>query len=231
MSRPRAERAAPVLGLVVLLLALTGCAPDEPRPVPTARWSPSAPSGQLDADPWVVATRDALEAEALARNRNDFSLDTLTATTGSVLRDRLYTAARDRVSGGQRTDILPGPTPFGVVVVDAAPDGASATVRGCLASDWASSDGAVPDSLEPLGVEFRLESGEDGPVLTDSSAVNSLDCSGVDLLTAFFDPAPEPSTVDDPAQIVRPTSDVSSTDDAGESAGAVDRRSLTDTRR
>ncbi|HXH33393.1 MAG TPA: hypothetical protein VNJ54_03150 [Plantibacter sp.] len=202
----RVEGAAGLAGLAVVLTVLTGCSPTAPQPLPTASWSGATPSGQLDGDPWVVATRAALEAEAIARNRNDFSLPALTATTGSVLRDRLYQAARDRIGNGQRTDVLPGPTPFGAVEVEASDDGESAVVRGCLASDWASPDGAVPAELESLGVEFRLERGDDGPQLTDSLSLNSLDCDSVELPVSLLVPAPEPSEVGDPAEIVRPES-------------------------
>lgn len=204
MKPQRARGTAGLVGLAVVLTVLTGCSPTAPQPLPTASWDGASPSGQLDGDPWVVATRAALEAEAIARNRNDFSLPALTETTGSVLRDRLYQAARDRVGNGQRTDVLPGPTPFGAVEVEASDDGESAVVRGCLASNWASPDGAVPAELESLGVEFHLERGDYGPQLVDSRSLNSLDCDSVELPVALLTPAPEPSEVGDTADIIRP---------------------------
>ncbi len=43
-------------------------------PYPAVEWQGAAPSGALEADPWVQATRKFLEAEAVARNINDFSI-------------------------------------------------------------------------------------------------------------------------------------------------------------
>lgn len=206
------------IAFISLAVSLTACTPPEdtaPMPEPTAVWTSAAPDGALDGDPWVVATRASLEAQAVARNRNDFSLASLAATTGYDVQTRLFAAAGDRLESAGRTQILPGPTPFAPTQVEPAADGGSAVVRGCIAQDWASDEGTVPDELNPRGVEYQLEQDGDRTLLTASRSVSSLDCSGTDLPVALFEPAPDPSTVDDAGEIVRPIKDSAGTEDAG----------------
>lgn len=206
------------IAIISLAVSLTACTPPddtESAPEPTAVWSSGAPAGALDDDPWVVATRASLEAQAVARNRNDFSLASLAATTGYDLQTRLFAAAGDRLESAGQTQILPGPTPFAPTEVEAAGDGGSATVRGCIAQDWASDEGTVPDDLDPRGVEYQLEQDGDRTLVTGSRSLSSLDCSSIELPVALFEPAPDPSTVDDPGQIVRPVKGSAGSEDAG----------------
>lgn len=80
--------------------------------VPDRRMAGAAPTGPLESDPWVQATRDFLEAEAVARNINDFSIPELVRTAGRDMRSRAARPAFDDVKQRRRPDILPGPTPF-----------------------------------------------------------------------------------------------------------------------
>lgn len=202
-----------MIGAVTLaalaLGSLAACTPtdDEPAPVPTTVWTAAAPEGPLEADPWVVAVRASLEAQAIAMNRNDFSLSELTATTGYDLRSRLYGAARDRVTNSGGTEILPGPLPFAPVEVTGGPDEETASVRGCVAERWASDAGTAPASPGARGIEYRLEQEDGARIVTSTVNLPELDCSNVELAVALFDPVPEPSTVDDVEQIVRPVRD------------------------
>lgn len=200
----RAEHVALVVLAVASAMVLGGCAPEEPRPLPSATWSGSAPTGALESDAWVEGVRASLAAQAIARNRDDFSLDVLTDTTGEDIRTRLFADAQDRVRAGVSSPVSPGPTPFAPAEVEAAEDGASAIVRGCLADNWPSSDGEVPASLRSSGVEFRLQRSGERTLLVENTSVPGLDCSQADLPIALFSPAPEPSQVSDPADIVRP---------------------------
>ncbi|MBF4568321.1 hypothetical protein ITJ57_06010 [Plantibacter sp. VKM Ac-2880] len=207
---PRADaRVAVAAALTVITLgSLTACTPSEeaPAPLPSAVWSSSAPEGPLEGDPWVVAVRASLEAQAVAVNRNDFSLPSLTETTSYDLRSRLYGAARDQLANGA-TDVLPGPLPFAPVEVIGVPEDETASVRGCVAEQWASEGGTAPAVPGARGIEYRLEQKDGSRVVTATVNVPDLDCSAVELPVALFDPAPEPSIVDDVEQIVRPTRD------------------------
>lgn len=202
-----------MIGAVTLatlaLGSLAACTPmdDEPVPAPTVVWASAAPQGPLEADPWVVAVRASLEAQAIAMNRNDFSLSELTTTTGYDLRSRLYGAARDRVTNSGGTEILPGPLPFAPVEVTGGPDEENTSVRGCVAERWASEAGTAPAAPGARGIEYRLEQVDGARIVTSTVNLPELDCSNVELAVALFDPLPEPSTVDDPEQIVRPTRD------------------------
>lgn len=200
----RAEHVALVVLTVASAMVLGGCAPEEPRPVPSATWSGSPPTGALESDVWVEGVRASLAAQAVARNRDDFSLDVLTETTGEDLRNRLFADAQDRVRAGVTSFVSPGPTPFAPTEVEVAEDGSSATVQGCLADNWPSSDGGVPASLRSSGVEFRLQRSGERTLLVENTSLPGLECSGVNLSIALFSPAPEPSQVSDPADIVRP---------------------------
>jgi hypothetical protein len=207
---PRADaRVAVAAALTVIALgSLTACTPSEeaPAPLPSAVWASSAPEGPLEGDPWVVAVRASLEAQAVAVNRNDFSLPSLTETTSYDLRSRLYGAARDQLANGA-TDVLPGPLPFAPIEVDGDPDAEAASVRGCVAETWASDEGTPPATPGARGIEYRMQQADGGRIVSATLNLPDLDCSDVDLPIAMFDPAPAPSTTSDDEQIVRPVRD------------------------
>ncbi|MGK9146172.1 hypothetical protein KXS11_00905 [Plantibacter flavus] len=209
---PRGDRravASIALALTVLLTA-SACAPQEPEqptPVPTAVWASGAPTGPLESDAWVIATRASLEAQANAMNRNDFALPELGETTGYDLRTRLFGAARDRVLNAGSTQVSAGPLPFAPIEVEEAPAGDSASVRGCVATEWASEDGSAPNPLSGRGIEYRLEIDGDATRVTSTLNLPDLDCSSVSLPVALFDPAPTASTVTEPSEIIRPVQD------------------------
>jgi hypothetical protein len=194
----RVERGALLVLAMASAVVLAGCAPEGPRPLPSATWSGSAPAGALESDAWVEGVRASLSAQAIARNRDDFSVDVLTDTTGEDVRARLFADAQDRVRAGVTSPVSPGPTPFAPTEVEAAEDGSSAIVRGCLADNWPSSDGGVPESLRSSGVEFRLQRSGERTLLVENTSLPGLEP------IALFSPAPEPSQVSDPADIVRP---------------------------
>jgi hypothetical protein len=193
---------------IALVGGLAGCtpsAPSAPTPLPSSSWTGDAPDGPLEADAWVQAARASLEAQAIAQNQNDFSLPSLTDSTGADLRSRLYRDARDTVLAGKRTAVLPGPTPFLPTDVIAESE-SSASVQGCIATVWSSDDGTAPTTLEPYGIEFRMELEGDHRVITLNTEKGSIDCSDVDLPIALFDPKPKPSSVQDAQDIVGPAS-------------------------
>jgi len=199
----------PVALATLVLGSLVACTPtdDGPAPMPTTVWTSAAPEGPLEGDPWVETVRASLEAQAIAVNRNDFSLASLTETTSYDLRSRLYSAARDQVTSSGSTEILPGPLPFAPVEVTGVPEDATASVRGCVAEQWASEGGTPPAVPGARGIEYRLAQEDGSRTVTSTVNVPDLDCSTVDPPVALFDPAPEPSTVDDVERIVRPTRD------------------------
>ncbi|KUM36328.1 hypothetical protein [Arthrobacter sp. EpRS71] len=174
-------------------------------PYPTVEWQGAEPSGPLEADPWVQATRKFLEAEAVARNINDFSIPELAKTASRDARSRAARPAIDDVKQGRRPDILPGPTPFLPLSVTPTfrgdPD--RAAVRGCKATEWSSEEGKVPAELKGYSVEYRMERLPDGTMRVESTVgIPALECSDATLPIALFVPAPEPSDVTDVKDIV-----------------------------
>ncbi|MEO3942047.1 hypothetical protein V3C41_13280 [Paenarthrobacter nicotinovorans] len=174
-------------------------------PYPEVQWQGAAPSGPLEADPWVQATRKFLEAEAVARNINDFSIPELVKTASRDVRSRAARPAFEDVKQRRRPDILPGPTPF--LPLSVTPDFRGnpdrAAVRGCRASEWSSEKGDVPAELKGYGVEYRMERLTDGTLRVESIAgISGSECSEVSLPMALFVPAPEPSDVTDAKDIV-----------------------------
>ncbi|MFK4638134.1 hypothetical protein [Paenarthrobacter histidinolovorans] len=174
-------------------------------PYPAVEWQGAAPSGPLESDPWVQATRKFLEAEAVARNINDFSIPELVKTASRDARSRAARPALDDVKQKRRPDILPGPTPF--LPLSVTPnfrgDPDRAAVRGCKATEWSSEQGDVPTELKGYGVEYRMERLPDGTMRVETSVgIPDLECSDVTLPMALFVPAPEPSDVTDVKDIV-----------------------------
>jgi len=174
-------------------------------PYPAVEWQGAAPSGPLEADPWVQATRRFLEAEAVARNINDFTIPELVQTASKDIRSRAARPALDDVKQKRRPDILPGPTPF--LPLSVTPnfrnDPDRAAVRGCKATEWSSENGEVPADVKAYGVEYRMERLRDGTLRVESSAaVFGSECSDVTLPVALFDPLPEPSDVTEVRDIV-----------------------------
>lgn len=206
------RRVAGVMMLGAALAVLTACTPADPRPsdapFPDVVWEDSPPNGPLEDDAWVKAARTALTALAVAQNRNDFMLPELVASSSYEVRSAAWRGARDRVDAGDRTDVHPGPQPLAPQTVAAASDGQTATVQACVALDWSSVDGGVPDSFASAGAEYRLARTEDDRIiLTAIVGVPNLDCAEADPAVGLFDPAPEASTVTDASEIVRPQTD------------------------
>lgn len=209
--RRRYHRLLSAAAVVVLAAAsaggLAGCrvVKRPAPPYPAVEWQGGAPTGPLEADPWVQATRKFLEAEAVARNLNDFSIPELVKTASLDVRSRAARPAFNDVKQKRRPDIFPGPTPFMPLSVApnfrGSPD--RAAVRGCKATRWSSEEGGVPAKVKGYGVEYRMERLPDGTMRVESTAgVPSLKCSGVTLPVALFVPAPEPSDVTDVKDIV-----------------------------
>lgn len=205
-SLPRYFKAvAASLLLVTVTGGLSACREEKKPapPYPSVEWQGSAPDAAIEDDPWVVAARKSLEAQAVAQNITDFTLPELVETTSLDLRVRLSRHPLNDVEQKRRPDIRPGPDPFLPMEVKPGPVAGTAEVRGCVVR-WASETGDVPDELKPAGVMFRMEHLADGQ-LRISSVVTlpDLDCSSAKPPIALFVPAPEPSVVTDAQDIVR----------------------------
>ncbi|AFR31098.1 putative lipoprotein [Arthrobacter sp. Rue61a] len=205
-SRPRHFKAvAASLLLVTVAGGLSACR-EEKRPAPpypAVEWQGTPPSAPIEADPWVIAARKSLEAQAVAQNITDFTLPELVETTALDLRVRLSRHPVNDVTQKRRPDIRPGPDPFLPMEVKPGPAAGTAEVRGCVVR-WASETGDVPDEMSASGVMFRMEHLEAGQ-LRISSVVTlpDLDCSTATPPIALFVPAPEPSDVTDVQDVVR----------------------------
>jgi hypothetical protein len=205
-SRPRYLNAvAASLLLVTVTGGLSACR-EEKRPAPpypAVEWQGSAPDAAIEDDPWVIAARKSLEAQAVAQNVTDFTLPELVETTSLDLRVRLSRHPVNDVEQKRRPDIRPGPDPFLPMEVKPGPAAGTAEVRGCVVR-WASETGDVPDEMSASGVMFRMEHLAGGQ-LRISSVVTlpDLDCSTAKPPLALFVPAPEPSDATDAQDIVR----------------------------
>ncbi|WP_024818740.1 hypothetical protein [Arthrobacter sp. 31Y] len=205
-SRPRYLKAvATSLLLVTATGGLSACREEKKPapPYPAVEWQGTAPSEAIEADPWVIAARKSLEAQAVAQNITDFTLPELVETTGLDLRVRLSRHPLNDLEQKRRPDIRPGPDPFLPMEVKPGPAAGTAEVRGCVVR-WASETGEVPNELSASGVMFRMEQLAEGQ-LRISSVVTlpDLDCSTAKPPLALFVPAPEPSTVTDAQNVVR----------------------------
>ncbi|MFJ6535823.1 hypothetical protein ACIQH5_06295 [Paenarthrobacter sp. NPDC091711] len=205
-SRPRYLNAvATSLLLVTVTGGLSACGEEKKPtpPYPAIEWQGTAPSEAIEADPWVIAARKSLEAQAVAQNITDFTLPELVETTSLDLRVRLSRHPLNDVAQKRRPDIRPGPDPFLPLEIKPGRDAGTAELRGCVVR-WASETGEVPNDLNASGVMFRMEHIAGGK-LRISSVVTlpDLDCSTAKPPTALFVPAPEPSSVTDAQSIVR----------------------------
>ncbi|WP_239437810.1 hypothetical protein [Arthrobacter alpinus] len=206
--RQRFLRATAVLVLAVVTVGgLAGCRVEKrpAPPYPAVEWQDPAPTGKLESDPWVQATRKYLEAEAVARNINDFTLPELVQTAGRDVRSRAARPAIDDVKQKRRPDILPGPTPFLPLSVETNfwGDPNLAAVRGCTAGNWASETGEVPAEIKAYEREYRLERLPGGTIrVVGTAGVSSQKCSDATVPTALFVPTPEPSDVTNREDIV-----------------------------
>ncbi|KJL28314.1 hypothetical protein RS83_03385 [Microbacterium oxydans] len=198
--RPLREIGAALAVLVALPIGLVGCRPEipQPQPYPSIEWeSGSAPSGGLEDDPWVQATRASLEAQAVAQNQNDFNLPELIRTTGLAVRSDGVAHARSQLKNGHRTVTVAGPMPFAPieVIADAA-DPAHARVQACVGASLALE--ASDQSSGAFGIEYRLERIPEGLIrVVGSTGLSDLECDGVEFALARFDPQPVPSTLTD----------------------------------
>ncbi|WIB77495.1 hypothetical protein DEJ28_17910 [Curtobacterium sp. MCPF17_002] len=157
----------------------------------------------------MQAVRAELEAEAVARNRNDFSIPEFARTATPVYIDRVSANAIEAISNNGRTKLSPGPLPFTPTAVEVGYWNKGedfAAVRGCVAGRWATESGVPTGEIDGVGIEYRLERDHDGLMrVSSTSSVPDLDCGALDPLpTALFDPAPEPSGVTDVRDVVRP---------------------------
>lgn len=205
-SRPRHLKAvAASLLLVTVTGGLAACR-DEKKPTPpypAVEWQGTAPNAAIEADPWVMAARKSLEAQAVAQNFTDFTLPQLVETTGLDLRIRLSRHPLNDVEQKRRPDIRPGPDPFLPMEVKPGPTAGTAEVRGCVVR-WASETGDVPDELNATGVMFRMEHLEAGQLRIRSVVtLPQQDCSAAKPPVALFAPAPEPSDITDAQDIIR----------------------------
>ena len=199
------------LALGLATSSLTSCAAEqEPLEFPEVSWEDGTPAGPLEADPWVQGVRAELEAEAVARNRLDFSIPEWAQTGTQTYIDRVASDVITPVSNHGATDLYPGPLPFAPVEVKVGYDGKSddaAEVRGCVATDWATESGKPADDLTGRGVAYRLTRDSRGLVKVDSTlALPDLDCTALEPLpAALFTPAPEPSGITEVYGITRPS--------------------------
>ena len=207
--RARGLTTGAVFMVGIAVAVLSGCsAQNEPAVYPDVEWQGSAPSGPLEQDPWVQGVRAALEAEAVARNRNDFSLSEFKQSATDSYIDRQMGSAIEALASHHRTYLLPGPTPFLPTEVEVGAWGKGddyAHVRGCYAMEWATESGTPPKDLVAHGREYRVERDSSGVIRVDSIAsLPDLDCEAVGSLpVALFDPAPEPSGVTEAYDVVR----------------------------
>ncbi|WP_017197314.1 hypothetical protein [Arthrobacter sp. M2012083] len=205
-SRPRYFKAvAASLLLVTVAGGLSACREEKKPapPYPAVEWQGAAPSEPLEADPWVMAARKSLEAQAVAQNITDFTLPELVETTGLELRVRISRPPLNDVAQKRRPDIRPGPDPFLPMKVQPGPVPGTAEVHGCLVR-WASETGEVPDELSASGVMFRMEQLAEGQQRISSVVtLPDLDCSTAAPPIALFAPAPQPSEVTDAKDVVR----------------------------
>ncbi|PRB43942.1 hypothetical protein CQ020_07840 [Arthrobacter sp. MYb23] len=205
-SRPRYLNAvATSLLLVTATGGLSACREEKKPapPYPAVEWQGTAPSEAIEDDPWVIAARKSLEAQAVAQNVTDFTLPELEATTGLELRTRLSRIPLNDVAQKRRPDIRPGPDPFLPLTAHAGRDPGTGEVHGCVVR-WASDTGEIPDELSATGVMFRMEHLAGGQLrITSVVTLPDLDCSTAKPPLAMFVPAPEPSTVTDAQNVVR----------------------------
>lgn len=205
-SRPRYLKAvAASLLLVTISGGLSGCRQEKrpTPPYPAVEWQGSAPSEPIEADPWVIAARKSLEAQAVAQNVTDFTLPELEETTGLELRTRLSRIPLNDVAQKRRPDIRPGPDPFLPLTAHAGRDPGTGEVHGCVVR-WASDTGEIPDELSATGVMFRMEQLAEGQIrIVSVVPLPDLDCSTATPPLALFVPAPEPSDVTDAQDVVR----------------------------
>ncbi|MEV7692723.1 hypothetical protein AB0N73_05275 [Microbacterium sp. NPDC089189] len=200
-----------VVALGLAAGSLTSCAAEqEPLEFPAVSWEDGTPAGPLEADPWVQGVRAELEAEAVARNRLDFSIPEFAQTATQTYINRVASDAITDVSQHGATDLYPGPLPFVPVEVRVGYDGKdddAAEVRGCVATDWTTESGKPADDLTARGIAYRLTRDSGGLVKVDSTlALHDLDCTALDPLpVALFTPAPEPSGITEVYDITRPS--------------------------
>ena len=166
------------------------------------------PVGPLEDDPWVQGVRAELEAEAVARNWNDFSIPEIAETATEKYVDRITSEVITQVSNDGGTGLYPGPLPFTPVESEVGFDGRgddAAEVRGCVAADWVTASGEPRGEVTARGIAFRLTRDSAGLVKVDSTvALPDMDCDEGALPIALFTPAPHPTGVTDPHDIVRP---------------------------
>lgn len=211
-GRSRVLVAAGCVALGLAAGSLTSCAAEQEPPLefPRVSWEDGTPAGPLEADPWVQGVRAELEAEAVARNRLDFSIPEFAQTATETYVDRIASDVITRVSNRGATDVYPGPLPFAPVEVRVGYDGKgddAAEVRGCVATGWATESGRPADDLTGRGIAYRLTRDSGGLVKVDSTvALPDLDCTALDPLpVALFTPAPEPSGITEVHDITRPS--------------------------
>ncbi len=191
-------------GMFVALL-VTGCAAGVPEPVvtPAVVWLDGEPSSELESDPWVIATREAEVAYAVAVNSANFSDPAMSARWSSDATTRRADQTAMDIGSGRAKARL-GPMPFEPLVVVEADDGRSAEVVGCSGLDplLFERDVGSPRTLRPRML-YRVVLGEDGErrvtgagspegyVLPSGEVFEDETCDGVEVKEALFDPPPD----------------------------------------
>lgn len=189
-------------GGVVLVsgMILAGCsAPEVPGPAPTPSvvWSAGEPSGPLESDPWVQAVRAGALPQAVALNSRDLRSPSLhAALTSTAVRDVygiLHEYARDNSTDDDGARRAPGPRPFDPLSVDVAPDGKSATVKGCTVFDWliTQDDGVFDDGAEPVQGWYDVVLSSSGGYRVDHFTITGGACESQNLTIGTFDPLPD----------------------------------------
>jgi len=211
-----ARRMALAVSGLAIVLMIAGCTPQTepaPQPFPEVIWPDGEPTGPLEGDAAVVATRAGLAAMAVASNRNDFRLPELVASVEYDVRSTLWRTAVASLDDGETTLLAPGPVPFEPSEV--VPDGDGWRVRGCVLDEWRTASGSRPTedpaATDWSGIEYRLAPTDGALRISAIIVVPGLDCTAARPAIAFFDPAPVPSGVTDADAVERPLTDSQTT--------------------
>ncbi len=200
-TRPSAR----VLVAVAIVGLVTGCAAGVPEPVvtPAVVWPDGEPSSELESDPWVIATREAEIARAVAANSANFSDPAMSARWDENYRMTFAWSVETGLLRGW-AEVALGPEPFEPLFVVEADDGRSAEVVGCsaLVPVLLERDEGSPRTPWPRML-YRVVLGEDGErrvtgagspegyVLPSGEVFEDETCDGVEVKVALFEPPPD----------------------------------------
>jgi len=187
---------------------LAACAIEEPVPTPTVVWVDGAPTGPLEADPWVRAVRAGDLAYVLAHNAADFSGEDLLTTWHEYTVMKFVQQARGDVMYDQ-VEVFLGPGPFTPLDVVVADDGRSAKVVGCVGPHDVQQEVVTRDRNRwPTVLTYVVDLSDDGRrrirgaavphpahVLPDGTALTAEHCDTVLIKRAVLDPPPDLGTL------------------------------------